>query len=57
MMYTELRKGQCVQVGDATIKLVETKGARARLSIEAPRTVKIEHERKKNQNATTTQDA
>ena len=57
MLYTDLRKGQRVEIGEAKVTVVSTRGSRVRLSIDAPRRVEIKHERKRNQDAATTQDA
>ena len=57
MLFTDLRKGQQVEIGEAKVTVVSTRGARVRLSIDAPRRVEIKHERRKNQDATVTQDA
>lgn len=45
-LYTELRKGQSVQIGDATVTMVRNKRNKVRLAIDADRSIKIQHERK-----------
>lgn len=38
---TELKQGDAIRVGDAVITLIEKRGQRARIRIEAPPEVKI----------------
>lgn len=42
MLVIELRVGESVKIGDATVTLEDKSGKTARLSIEAPRSVPIQ---------------
>lgn len=43
MMYTELRKGQSVEIAGATVTVVKNMRNKVRLSIEADKSIQIKH--------------
>lgn len=53
MLLTDLRAGQTIRIGEAVVKLEEIKDVngnlKARLGIEAPKHIKIQHDNSKKQ--------
>ena len=50
MWYTELKDGQSITVGGATITMVRNQRNKVRLGIDADKSIKIEHTRKTARN-------
>ena len=46
MLYTELRQGQSVMIGDAKVTFVSVERNKARLAIDADKSIKVNYERK-----------
>lgn len=46
MLYTELRKGQSVMIGDAKVTMSEVKSNKVRLAIDAEKSIKVLYEGK-----------
>jgi len=57
MLYTELKKGQSVDIGGAKVTIIENRNSKVRLGIDADRSIVIKHERKDSRSQLLKQDA
>ena len=57
MLFTELKAGQSIMIGDAKVTLVKKLGDKARLSIDADKSIKIQYGQNKSNAKNIKQDA
>ena len=57
MLYTELKKGQSVDIGGAKVTIVDNRNSKVRLGIDADKSIKIKHERRGSSVQNLKQDA